>query len=162
MKLKLQFYTPTAKDPNIQMVTEIAPVVCEPGSRDLAEWAHRVWDYRRFEYPLQITLRVDEEYREVPLWLMKYTHECAANPFSDDIDGIGISGNTFYVLKPFLPFTSVDHNLIEDDWDDDKGSHAIRTAYSMDNAGVLYTPEYERRHHIVLIHKAVKGTLFRK
>jgi hypothetical protein len=162
MKLKLQFYTPIARDPNIEMVTEIAPAVCEPGERDLIDWAFKVWDYRRFEYPLQITLRVDDEYKEVPLWLMKYTYEWAADPFKDDNDGIGFGGSTFYVLKPFRQFTPYDHALVEEDWRDAKGDHSIRTDYDMDNAGVLYTPQYEQRHHITLIHRAIKGTLFRK
>ena len=162
MKIKLNYFVPTPTHPNLDEVV-VSTEMADPTPSTVYEWAHTVWAGRRFEYPLDITIRVDGQRWFVPLWLMKYQYEWVADPFKDDdIDGIGISGNTFYVLKPFLPFTSVDHNLIEDDWDDDKGSHAIRTAYSMDNAGVLYTPEYERRHHITLIHRAIKGTLFRK
>jgi hypothetical protein len=160
MQLKLQFYVPIVSDPSIEMVT--APAVCQPGERDPIDWAYRVWDYRKFEYPLQITLRVDGQRVFVPLWLMKYQHEWVSDPFADDGDALGIGCDTFYVLKPFLPFTPADHALIEDDWSDSKKDHSIRTDYSMHNGGVLYTGEYPTRYSFTLIHKEIKGTLFRK
>jgi hypothetical protein len=150
MKLKLNFFVPTATHPNLEEVCVTNPEMLEPTPTTVYEWAHTVLAGRRFEYPLAIAIRVDGRRWVVPLWLMKYQHEVA-----DTTD-------TFYVLKPFLPFTPVDHALIEDDWTDSKGEHSIRTDYSMDNAGVLYTGEHPTRYSFTLIHKEIKGTLFRK
>lgn len=161
MKVKLNFFVPTPTHPNLEEIT-VSTEMADPTPSTVYEWAHTVWAGRRFEYPLDITIRVDGQRWFVPLWLMKYQYEWVADPFKDDDDGIGYGGSTFYVLKPFRSFTSDDHDLIEDDWSDSKKDHSIRTDYGMDNAGVLYTPEYEQRHHITLIHRAIKGTLFRR
>jgi hypothetical protein len=149
MKLKLNYFVPTAHHPSIEEVV-VHTEMPEPTPSKVYEWAHTVWAGRRFEYPLDITIRVDGQRWFVPLWLMKYQHEVA-----DTTD-------VFYVLKPFQQFTPVDHALIEDDWADSKGEHSIRTDYGMDNAGVLYTGEYPTRYSFTLIHKDIKGTLFRK
>lgn len=161
MKIKLNFFVPTAVHPNLEEVV-VRTEMTHPKPSEVYDWAHTVWDYRRFEYPLQVTIRVDGQRWFVPLWLMKYQYEWVADPFKDGDDGIGFGGSAFYVLKPFRPFTPDDHNLIEDDWADSKGECNIRTSYGMDNSGVLYTPEYESRYPIILIHKGIKSTLFRK
>jgi hypothetical protein len=162
MKIKLNYFVPTATHPNLEEVCVTNLAMFEPTPTTVYEWAHTVLDGRRFEYPLDITIRVDGQRWFVPLWLMKYQHEWVSDPFADDGDGLGIGCDTFYVLKPFLPFTPADHALIEDDWTDSKGEHSIRTDYSMDNAGVLYTGKYPTRYSFTLIHKEIKGTLFRR
>jgi hypothetical protein len=136
MQIKLNYFVPTPTHPNLDEVV-VSTEMADPTPSTVYEWAHTVWAGRRFEYPLDITIRVDGQRWFVPLWLMKYQYEWVADPFKDDDDGIGYGGSTFYVLKPFRSFTS-------------------------DNAGVLYTPQYEQRHDITLIHRAIKGTLFRK
>lgn len=161
MQIKLNYFVPTPTHPNLDEVV-VSTGMADPTPSAVYEWAISTWGYRRFEYPLDVTIRVDGQRWFVPLWLMKYTYEWAADPLKDDNDGIGFGGSTFYVLKPFQQFTPYDHALIEDDWRDAKGDHSIRTDYGMDNAGVLYTPEYEVRYPITLIHGAIKGTLFRR
>ena len=152
MKVKLNFFVPTPTHPNLQEVA-VSTEMVDPTPSAVYEWALAAWDYRRFEYPLDVTIRVDGQRWFVPLWLMKYQHEVAE---------VADTTDTFYVLKPFLPFTPADHALIEDDWTDSKGEHSIRTDYSMDNAGVLYTGKYPTRYSFTLIHKEIRGTLFRK
>lgn len=139
MRIKLNYFVPTPTHPNLDEVV-LSTEMADPAPSTVYEWAFAAWDYRRFEYPLDVTIRVDGQRWFVPLWLMKYQHEWVSDPFADDGDGLGIGCDTFYVLKLFLPFTPADHALIEDDWTDSKGEHSIRTDYSMDNAGVLYTP----------------------
>ena len=165
MKIKFSFLVPTEIDPNIEQVTVIEHVETEPSPKDLQDWALKVWDYRQFEYPTHIRLTVEDQPRFVPLYLMKYVHEWAADPFSDDgDDGLGMGSDFFYVLKPFVPFVPSDHSYIEDDWTDSKGEHTIRTDYRMDNAGVLYTPDkqFELRYIVVNLHKGLKGNIYRK
>ena len=152
MQIKLNYFVPTPTHPNLDEVV-VSTELADPAPSTVYEWAHTVWAGRRFEYPQNITIRVDGQRWFVPLWLMKYQHEIAEVADTTDV---------FYVLKPFLPFTPVDHALIEDDWTGSDGEHSIRTDYRMDNAGVLYIPGYEVRYPITLIHGAIKGTLFRK
>lgn len=152
MKVKLKFFVPTPAHPNLDEVV-VSTEMADPTPSAVYEWATSAWDYRRFEYPLDVTIRVDGQRWFVPLWLMKYQHEIAEVADTTDV---------FYVLKPFLPFTPFDHALVEDDWTGSDGEHSIRTDYGMDNAGVLYTGQYPTRYSFTLIHKEIKGTLFRK
>ena len=152
MKVKLNFFVPTPTHPNLQEVA-VSTEMVNPTPRLVYEWALAAWDYRRFEYPHDVTIRVDGQRWFVPLWLMKYQHAMAE---------VADTTNVFYVLKPLLPFTPFDHALVEDDWTDSEGEHSIRTDYTMDNGGVLYTGKYPTRYSFTLIHRAIKGTLFRR
>jgi hypothetical protein len=83
------------------------------------------------------TLTVDDVLVNIPFWIIKMDEQRFESRYEEKYEY-----DSYYVLKPFLPFTIEEvSNLEHEEEDEENGEYVIvRQHCSMPTAGVLYDP----------------------
>ena len=108
------------------------------------EWAWNLVKTQRWEYASKWILEVNGNVLDIPEWGVKFVHGSCPNGFSVE-DG-GITETTFWLTKPFTPFSVEEINLVEREWSSSEDDQWVLKDAGMPTGGVLITREYPIGH----------------